>query len=235
MTRFLVFLLAVTVGIGSAVAGPYKGMIAGELSLQSVKSETVPSIKKVPRSKCSFCKGTGKIDAGDGVVHVLRECEHCYPDKNRTGDEPPAASCPEPDAPKDMKPTPAEAPLPGIKERVMGWIAEIPELPEPPKPAADSEINPPAPDPPKEVKNLVTYEYWHAVWCGPCKKIDPVIAAHPQGVTVYDYDSNVPYGNQVGITAIPVIIKRVNGVEVGRLLGGQPPQKVKEFLGVRGP
>lgn len=245
MTRFLVFLLAVSVGIGSAVAGPYKGMIASELAIQSVKSEKTPIVKKVARSKCSHCKGTGKINAGDGVVQVMRECSHCYPDSKRPGDEPSAftESCPEPNAPADMKPTPdpISAPKPGLLMQAFGLLSELPDLPVVTEPERQPE--PPKIENPQEVPkpdSNITYDHWHAVWCGPCRKTDPIItkliAEHPDlKISEIDFDKNKQVGEAAGVTALPVIIKYENGRVVGRLTGAHSEKKIKEFFGVSSP
>lgn len=54
-----------------------KSMIASQLALATMHEQVVTT--KVPRNECKVCGGTGKVDAGDGVTKVTRDCDNCYP------------------------------------------------------------------------------------------------------------------------------------------------------------
>ena len=76
-------LLASTVRGDSYTHNEWTPIIASELALASMSE----SIDRVPRSKCTVCKGSGKIKAGDGVTIVWRACDNCFDDSQAVEDD----------------------------------------------------------------------------------------------------------------------------------------------------
>ena len=71
-----------------------------------------------------------------------------------------------------------------------------------------------------------------AVWCGPCKMLDPVVnqlAQEWQGkarVVKLDVDDNTNLAMQYGVMGVPTLILFVNGAPVQRLTGYQPKERI---------
>jgi hypothetical protein len=97
-----VMILAVTSMICSA--GPYRGMIAAQLGVSSVKRFDVPDNPnpepKVPRSECTECNGTGVV--GDGTIEV--PCGNCYDDSQSEEFVPPGIDLKEESLPTNSEP-----------------------------------------------------------------------------------------------------------------------------------
>lgn len=82
-------------------------------------------------------------------------------------------------------------------------------------------------------------DFW-ADWCGPCKKIAPVldeIAAEQAGklrVGKLNVDENPDAGRRFGVLSIPTMILFKDGKEVARIVGakgkGQLLQELAAFL-----
>lgn len=75
----------------------------------------------------------------------------------------------------------------------------------------------------KEIsKGLVLVDYW-AVWCGPCRKMEPIlkdIAADKKvKVVKLNVDENKAFVRTKGISTIPTMIIYKDGKEVKRLVG----------------
>ena len=88
----------------------------------------------------------------------------------------------------------------------------------------------------KEIENGVTLVDFHAVWCGPCRMIAPVIeeiASHYEEklkVGKVDIDSEQKVAVQYEVTSIPTLILFKDGKEVNRLVGLRDSQSIKEFI-----
>ena len=71
-----------------------------------------------------------------------------------------------------------------------------------------------------------------AVWCGPCKMLEPIIKQLSQDwngkVKVFklDVDDNSNLAMQFGIMAVPTLILFVNGNPMQRLSGYQPKDRI---------
>ncbi|MEI6289824.1 MAG: thioredoxin [Chloroflexota bacterium] len=77
-----------------------------------------------------------------------------------------------------------------------------------------------------------------AVWCGPCKMVDPIIhqlAAEWDGrvkVVKCDADQNPNVLNKYGIMGIPTLMMFKNGQMVERVTGFQPKDKLAAKMSV---
>ncbi|OGO66620.1 MAG: thioredoxin [Chloroflexi bacterium RBG_19FT_COMBO_50_10] len=71
-----------------------------------------------------------------------------------------------------------------------------------------------------------------AVWCGPCKMLDPLITQLSQDwdgkvkVVKLDVDENTNLAMQYGVMGVPTLILFVNGNPVQRLSGYQPKDRI---------
>ena len=71
-----------------------------------------------------------------------------------------------------------------------------------------------------------------AVWCGPCKMLDPVVKQLAQDwdgkvkVVKLDIDNNPNIAMQYQIMSVPTLMLFVNGKPVQRLTGYQPKDRI---------
>jgi thioredoxin len=71
-----------------------------------------------------------------------------------------------------------------------------------------------------------------AVWCGPCKMLDPIVKQLSQewaGKVKFarlDVDDNADITVQYGVMGVPTLILFVNGQPVQRLSGYQPKDRI---------
>lgn len=71
-----------------------------------------------------------------------------------------------------------------------------------------------------------------AVWCGPCKMLEPIVhqlAEEWQGRAIFrkvDVDVSSNLAMQYGVMGVPTLILFVNGEPVQRLSGYQPKDKI---------
>ena len=71
-----------------------------------------------------------------------------------------------------------------------------------------------------------------AIWCGPCKMLEPVITQLSQEwdgkvkVVKLDVDDNSNLAVQYGVMGVPTLILFVNGNPVQRLSGYQPKDRI---------
>jgi thioredoxin 1 len=76
-----------------------------------------------------------------------------------------------------------------------------------------------------------------AVWCNPCKMLDPVVTQLSQDwdgkVKVFklDVDDNSNLAMQYGVMGVPTLILFVNGNPVQRLSGYQPKDRIVSKFG----
>ncbi|HEX9091569.1 MAG TPA: thioredoxin [Anaerolineales bacterium] len=71
-----------------------------------------------------------------------------------------------------------------------------------------------------------------AIWCGPCKMLDPVITQLSQDwmgkvkIVKLDVDDNSTLAVKYGVMGVPTLILFVNGNPVQRLSGYQPKDRI---------
>ena len=76
-----------------------------------------------------------------------------------------------------------------------------------------------------------------AIWCGPCKMLDPVITQLSQDwvgkvkVVKLDVDDNGALAVKYGVMGVPTLILFVNGSPVQRLSGYQPKDRIVSKFG----
>jgi len=71
-----------------------------------------------------------------------------------------------------------------------------------------------------------------AIWCGPCKMLEPVVMQLSQEwygkvkIVKLDVDDNSNLAVQYGVMGVPTLILFVNGNPVQRLSGYQPKERI---------
>jgi thioredoxin 1 len=76
-----------------------------------------------------------------------------------------------------------------------------------------------------------------AVWCGPCKMLDPVVTQLSQDwngkvkIVKLDVDDNSNIAMQYGVMGVPTLILFVNGNPVQRMSGYQPKDRIISKFG----
>jgi len=77
-----------------------------------------------------------------------------------------------------------------------------------------------------------------AVWCQPCKQLEPVLAKLGQGwngkarLAKVDVDESVNLAMKFQVMSVPTVILFVNGKATARFSGFQPPDKILKKLGL---
>lgn len=75
-----------------------------------------------------------------------------------------------------------------------------------------------------------------AIWCGPCKMLDPIVAQLSQEwgakvkVVKLDVDENSTLAMEYGIMGVPTLILFIDGKPVQRLTGYQPKDRILSKL-----
>ncbi len=76
-----------------------------------------------------------------------------------------------------------------------------------------------------------------AIWCGPCRMLDPVIAQLSQDwtgkvkIVKLDVDDNSSLAVKYGVMGVPTLILFINGNPVQRLTGYQPKDRIVSKFG----
>ena len=74
---------------------------------------------------------------------------------------------------------------------------------------------------------------WHAEWCGPCRRMAPVVRRLQQDgypVLWLDYDKNRRAARAWGVTLLPCSILAVDGQEQARIVGYASYNRLKRLL-----
>lgn len=88
-------------------------------------------------------------------------------------------------------------------------------------------------------RERIELERWSAAWCEPCQRMDrdswsdPGVAAwlaEHASVSARDLERDADLAQRLGVRAIPCVIARRAGVELGRLAGFQDPAPLRGWL-----
>lgn len=82
---------------------------------------------------------------------------------------------------------------------------------------------------------MKTVYYFTAEWCQPCKKTRPIVEQLNRdqvvaGFQIIDVDVNPELVKNFGIKSVPTFIMFDNGIELGRLIGGQTKEQLENFI-----
>jgi thioredoxin 1 len=85
------------------------------------------------------------------------------------------------------------------------------------------------------IKNntLVLVDFW-AEWCGPCKKVSPILdeisAEFNLPLAKLNVDDNPVKSKEFSVSSIPTMILFENGVPIKTIIGAKPKHKMLEEL-----
>lgn len=84
-----------------------------------------------------------------------------------------------------------------------------------------------------ESHNLVLIDFW-AEWCGPCKKVSPILdeISEERGLWVgkLNVDENPIKSDQFGVQTIPTMVLFKSGKPVKTIIGAKPKHVLLEEL-----
>lgn len=76
---------------------------------------------------------------------------------------------------------------------------------------------------------MIEIDYFSASWCGPCKKLVPIVSElRDQGFKVnkYDIDEYQELASKNRVMAVPTMIFKKDGQEVNRMIGAKDRQTI---------
>ena len=88
----------------------------------------------------------------------------------------------------------------------------------------------------KEIEKGVVLVDFHAVWCGPCRMIAPILeeiaTQYSDKIIIgkVDIDTEQKTAAHYEVTSVPTLILFKDGKEVNRLIGLRDSQSIKEFI-----
>lgn len=88
----------------------------------------------------------------------------------------------------------------------------------------------------QEIKSGVVLVEFYGPWCGPCKRLSPVldkIADNlPEGkkIVKVNIDQSKDLAKQYDVSGVPTMILFKKGKEAGRLVGGYDQQSIEDFI-----
>ena len=71
-----------------------------------------------------------------------------------------------------------------------------------------------------------------AAWCGPCRQISPILdSLRAEGLNIIDVDidEEQDLAQEYLIRSVPTLIMFENGKEVGRVIGSQSKEQIKDL------
>lgn len=74
---------------------------------------------------------------------------------------------------------------------------------------------------------------FYATWCGPCKKLGPIIdkLSDEMDVSFVKVDTGASkLGNKYGVSSFPTVVIFKDGKEVNRFVGFKEEQSVRDFI-----
>ena len=80
---------------------------------------------------------------------------------------------------------------------------------------------------------LVLVDFW-AEWCGPCKKVSPILDEISNEFNLplakLNVDDNLVKSKEFSVSSIPTMILFENGVPIKTIIGAKPKHKMLEEL-----
>lgn len=87
-----------------------------------------------------------------------------------------------------------------------------------------------------EVQQGITIVDFWAPWCGPCKKLGPVLEELEEEfspeikIVKVNIDENNEVAGQLGIMSIPTMVLYKDGQPIEKIVGYQPKEVLQEYL-----
>ena len=88
----------------------------------------------------------------------------------------------------------------------------------------------------KEVEKGITLVDFHAVWCGPCRMLSPILEEVAEEykdkakVAKVDIDTEQKIAARFQVTSVPTLILFKDGKEVNRLIGLRDASSISDFI-----